>query len=41
MMLGSKAGWVEVEGRSGDSRFEEYPDFSLQEWHEQRHLYED
>jgi hypothetical protein len=38
MMLGSKAPWVEVEGRPGDARFEAYPDFSLAEWHAARGL---
>lgn len=36
IMLGSKANWVEVEGRRGDPRFDKYPDCSLAEWH-QRH----
>ena len=34
VMLGSKAGWVEVEGRPGDARFDAYPDVSLAAWHE-------
>ncbi|KQP19239.1 GFA family protein [Pseudorhodoferax sp. Leaf267] len=34
IMLGSKAGWVAVEGKRGDTRFDAYPDFSLAEWHE-------
>src|SRR5574341_635708 len=38
MMLGSKANWVEVEGRRGDPRFEGYPDCSLAEWHERHGL---
>jgi hypothetical protein len=33
-MLGSMASWVRVEGKKGDQRFDEYPDFSLAEWHE-------
>jgi len=36
LMLGSRASWVAVEGRPGDARFDEYPDFSLAEWHERR-----
>jgi hypothetical protein len=36
MMLGSKANWAAVEGRSGDLRFDAYPDFSLAEWHDRR-----
>ncbi len=38
LMLGSKAAWVEPEGRPGDARFDEYPDMSLAQWHEQRGL---
>ena len=38
MMLGSCAPWVEPEGRPGDARYDEYPDFSLAEWHERRGL---
>ena len=38
VMLGSKAPWVEVEGRPDDARFDAYPDFSLAEWHERRGL---
>jgi hypothetical protein len=33
IMLGSKAGWVAVEGGADDARFERYPDFSLADWH--------
>lgn len=33
MMLGSKASWVEVEGKPGDDRFDRYPELSLAEWH--------
>ena len=38
MMLGSKAPWVEDEGRRGDARFDAYPDCSLAEWHTRRGL---
>jgi hypothetical protein len=38
IMLGSKAPWVEVEGRPGDPRYDEYPDMSLAEWHERHGL---
>jgi hypothetical protein len=38
IMLGSKAPWVQVEGASGDERFDEYPSMSLAEWHEARKL---
>ena len=38
LMLGSKASWVEVEGKPRDARFEAYPDVSLAAWHEQRGL---
>ena len=41
MMLGSKAAWVEVEGRRGDARFDAYPDCSLAQWHAQRGLTSD
>jgi hypothetical protein len=34
MMLGSKAGWVEVRADPRDRRFERYPDESLAAWHE-------
>lgn len=34
MMLGSKAGWVDVEDKGKDRCFEEYPDESLAEWHQ-------
>jgi hypothetical protein len=33
-LVGSKASWVEVEGRAGDARFDEFPDTSLAQWHE-------
>jgi hypothetical protein len=33
MMLGSKAGWVEVDAGPEDRCFDEYPDESLAEWH--------
>lgn len=32
-MVGSKADWVEMEGRAQDPRFDAYPDQSLAEWH--------
>ena len=38
LMLGSKASWVEPEGLPDDLRFDEYPDMSLAQWHEQRGL---
>jgi hypothetical protein len=41
MMLGSRASWVHPEGKPGDDRFDEYPPYSLAEWHAQRGLYED
>jgi len=40
VMLGSKAPWVEVEGKEGDARFDAYPELSLADWHAQ-HGYED
>lgn len=36
IMLGSKRSWVEVEGKPGDERFEEYPDRSIADFHVQR-----
>lgn len=33
-LVGSKAPWVEVEGRAGDPCFDGYPAQSLAEWHE-------
>ncbi len=38
MMLGSKANWVRVDAKSGEARYDEYPDFSLEEWHRKHHL---
>lgn len=38
--LGSKANWVQVEGKRGDPRFDEYPDCSLAEWHARHGLTE-
>src|SRR5512139_2050027 len=38
IMLGSKAPWVQVEGRPGDPRFDEYPEMSLRQWHEAKGL---
>ncbi|TAL21506.1 MAG: GFA family protein [Aquabacterium sp.] len=37
-MLGSRAGWVHVEGRPGDEQYDLFPDFSLAEWHERHRL---
>ncbi len=34
MMLGSRAPWVAVQRRRGDSSFETYPSLSLAQWHE-------
>lgn len=33
MMVGSKASWVEVEGKPGDEHYDEYPERSLADWH--------
>jgi hypothetical protein len=38
MMLGSRAPWVEPEGRPGDPHFDDYPALSLAEWHRQQGL---
>ena len=37
-MVGSKASWVEVEGRRGDPCFELYPEMSLAQWHRSKGL---
>jgi hypothetical protein len=34
MMLGSKAGWVEVRAGRKDRKFDSYPDESLAQWHQ-------
>lgn len=33
MMLGSKAGWVEIHAGPNDKQFDEYPQESLADWH--------
>ena len=38
MMLGSKAGWVEVHAGPDDLRFDGYPEESLAEWHRRHGL---
>lgn len=38
MMIGSKANWVAVEGTPQDARFEDYPEKSLADWHDERGL---
>lgn len=38
MMMGSKAGWVPVEGKPGDAKFDGYPEESLAAWHDKRGL---
>jgi len=37
MMLGSKPEWVGVQRQRGDDTFDEYPDYSLAQWHERHH----
>lgn len=34
LLIGSKATWVEVQGREGDLRFDGYPQESIAEWHQ-------
>lgn len=34
LMLGSKASWVEVNAKTQDKKFEEYPNESIADWHE-------
>lgn len=38
LMLGSKAGWVEVQAAPADLQFDDYPQESLAEWHERQRL---
>lgn len=33
MMLGSKAGWVRLDAKRGETRYDTYPPDSLEEWH--------
>ena len=37
-LVGSKAPWVQVEGRPGDPRFDGYPGMSLADWHDSKGL---
>ena len=37
-LLDSKAPWVQVEGKPGDPRFEQFPDESLADWHRRHGL---
>lgn len=39
MMLGSKAGWVKPRLGRNDSRYESYPELSLDEWHRRQGLW--
>lgn len=41
LMLGSKASWVEVQGRPNDKCFDEYPDESIAAWHQRLGLQDD
>ncbi|MFL5216266.1 MAG: GFA family protein [Microvirga sp.] len=41
IMLGSKAGWVRVDARRKERRYDEYPDDSLEEWHRRHGLLDD
>jgi len=34
IMLGSKPEWVAAQRKRGDAEYDEYPDFSLAQWHE-------
>lgn len=38
LMLGSRAGWVEVQAAPADLQFDDYPQESLAEWHERLRL---
>ncbi len=35
-LVGSKAPWVNIEGKTGDPQFAEYPEMSLAQWHQTR-----
>ena len=37
-LVGSKAPWVQVEGKPSDPRFKNYPSMSLAQWHESKGL---
>jgi hypothetical protein len=37
-LVGSKAPWVNIEGRPDDPRFEHYPSMSLAQWHQDEGL---
>jgi hypothetical protein len=41
IMLASKASWATADIGEDDDAFDEYPDYSLAEWHEERGLEED
>jgi hypothetical protein len=41
IMLGSKAGWVRVDARRKERRYDEYPDDSLEDWHRRHGLLDD
>ncbi|MCG8337285.1 MAG: GFA family protein [Proteobacteria bacterium] len=38
LMLGSKAGWIDVKADPNDKSFDEYPDESIAHWHQRLHL---
>ena len=37
-LIDSKASWVKIEGKPGDPQFANYPDMSLEKWHESKGL---
>ena len=41
IMLGSKAGWVRVDARRKERRYDDYPDDSLEDWHRRHGLLDD
>ena len=41
IMLGSKAGWVRVDARRKERRYDEYPQDSLKDWHRRHGLLDD
>ena len=38
ILLGSKAGWVQVQAAAGDRSFDGYPGESLADWHRRHGL---
>jgi hypothetical protein len=41
IMLGSKAGWVRIDARRTERRYDDYPQDSLEDWHRRHGLLDD